>query len=86
MDGDYVDFIDIGASISKVKEGKMTPEKFEELISHLRAMQWRLCGMMGTANTMSLLTETIGMSLPGNATVAAVSGELINLSRKLAGR
>ena len=32
MDGEYVDFIDIGASISKVKEGKMTPEKFEELI------------------------------------------------------
>ena len=84
MDGDYVDFIDIGASISKVKEGKMTPEKFEELI-HTCAPCSGACGMMGTANTMSLLTETIGMSLPGNATMAAVSGELINLSRE-AGR
>ena len=71
MDGDYVDFIDIGASISKVKEGKMTPEKFEELI-HTCAPCSGACGMMGTANTMSLLTETIGMSLPGNATMAAI--------------
>lgn len=63
MDGEYVDFIDIGASISKVKEGTMTPEKFEELI-HTCAPCSGACGMMGTANTMSLLTETIGMSLP----------------------
>lgn len=70
MDGEYVDFIDIGASISKVKEGTMTPEKFEELI-HTCAPCSGACGMMGTANTMSLLTETIGMSLPGNATMAA---------------
>ena len=41
--------------------------------------------MMGTANTMSMLTETMGMSLPGNSTTAAVSGKLINLSRE-AGR
>ncbi len=69
-----MDFIDIGASISKVKEGKMTPEKFE--LIHTCAPCSGACGMMGTANTMSLLTETIGMSLPGNATMAAVSGEL----------
>ena len=84
MDGEYVDFIDIGACISKVKEGKLPQEKFEELI-HTCAPCSGACGMMGTANTMSLLTETIGMSLTGNATLAAVSGDLINLSRE-AGR
>ena len=84
MDGEYVDFIDIGSSISKVKEGTMTPEKFEELI-HTCAPCGGACGMMGTANTMSLLTETIGMSLTGNATLAGLSGDLVKLSRE-AGR
>jgi len=79
-----VDFIDIGASISKVKEGKMSMEKFNELI-HVCGPCKGACGMMGTANTMSMLTETMGMSLPGNSTTAAVSGKLINLSRE-AGR
>lgn len=84
LDGEHVDFIDIGASISKVKEGKMSMEKFNELI-HVCGPCKGACGMMGTANTMSMLTETMGMSLPGNSTTAAVSGKLINLSRE-AGR
>ena len=84
LDGEHVDFIDIGASISKVKEGQMTPEKFDELI-HTCCPGSGACGMMGTANTMSLLCETIGMSLTGNATMAALSGNIINLSRN-AGR
>ena len=84
LDGEHVDFIDIGASISRVKEGKLSMEKFDELI-HVCGPGRGACGMMGTANTMSLLTETIGMSLPGNSTTAAVSGKLINLSRE-AGR
>lgn len=81
MDGDYVDFIDIGASISKVKEGKMTPEKFEELI-HTCAPCSGACGMMGTANTMSLLTETIGMSLPGSGTIPAVMSARLRLAKE----
>ncbi len=84
MDGEHVDFIDIGASISKVKEGNMSMDKFNELI-HVCAPCKGACGMMGTANTMSLLAETIGMTLTGNSTMAAISGELINLSRQ-AGR
>lgn len=84
MDGEHVDFIDIGASISKVKEGNMSMDKFNELI-HVCAPCKGACGMMGTANTMSLLAETIGMTLTGNSTMAAISGDLINLSRQ-AGR
>ena len=33
MDGEYVDFIDIGACISKVKEGKLP----QESLRHLRS-------------------------------------------------
>lgn len=84
LDGERVDYIDIGASITKVKDGEMSQEKFDKLI-HVCTPCRGACGMMGTANTMILLTETIGMSLTGNSTMPAVSGELINLSRE-AGR
>jgi len=84
LDGEYVDFIDIGASISKLKEGKLTQEKFDELIK-VCAPGGGACGMMGTANTMNLLSETIGMSLPFNATTAARCGDILHLA-KVAGR
>ena len=84
LNGKYVDFIDIGASITKVKEGKMSMEEFDKII-HVCTPGSGACGMMGTANTMSILCETIGMSLPFNSTMAALSGDLINLSRE-AGR
>ena len=79
LDGEHVDFIDIGASISKVKEGKMSMEKFNELI-HVCGPCKGACGMMGTANTMSMICETIGMSLPGNSCLPAVSQELRELA------
>ena len=41
--------------------------------------------MMGTANSMSLMVETIGMSLPGNTTTSARSPELLTLAKE-AGR
>lgn len=78
--GEYVDFVDIGASITKVKAGEMSQAEFESLLS-VTCPGGGACGMMGTANTMSLLTETIGMSLPGNATTAARSGEMLQLCR-----
>lgn len=83
--GGYVDFIDIGASISKVKEGNMTLEDFDAMLS-VACPGCGACGMMGTANTMCLLTEVIGMSLPGNSTAPAVGGRLIELSRKAGNR
>lgn len=33
------------------------------------------CSLMGTANTMQILTEVLGMSLPGSATIPAVYAE-----------
>lgn len=43
------------------------------------------CANMATANTMCSATEALGMSLPGNAAVAAVGGRLQGLAKK-AGR
>ena len=40
------------------------------------------CPVMGTANTMQILTETLGLSLPGSATVPAVYAERIRIARE----
>lgn len=84
IDGKNVDFIDIGVQISMFKEGKITEKDFDKLLD--RACPGAgACGMMGTANTMNILSETIGMSLPGNSTTPARSGRIIKIAR-LAGK
>ncbi|MGI6789850.1 dihydroxy-acid dehydratase [Aminivibrio sp.] len=80
LNGQNVDFIDIGASISMVKEGRMSEGEFDQLL-HYTCPGCGACGMMGTANTMNILSETIGMSLPGNSTAPARSGRVIQIAR-----
>lgn len=79
LDGEYVDYIDVGPSITKVLNGEMSEEKYQKLL-HSIAPGPGACGMMGTANTMSMICETIGMSLPGNSTAAAESEELLEIA------
>ena len=80
MDGKEVDFIDIAPTKSKYLNGEITKEKLDELID-CACPGGGACGMMGTANSMALMTEVIGMSLPGNATTAATSPKMMELAR-----
>lgn len=75
LNGHDCDFIDIGMTISKLNEGVIKEEELNEVIENACPGPGA-CGMMGTANTMSILTETIGMSFPGNSTTAAISPKL----------
>lgn len=79
LNGQYVDYIDVGPGITKVLSGEMSQEDYRKLL-HSIAPGPGACGMMGTANTMSMICETIGMSLPGNATMSAMSSELRELA------
>ncbi len=40
------------------------------------------CSLMGTANTMQILAEVLGLSLPGSATVPAVTAEKLRFGRR----
>ena len=40
------------------------------------------CSLMGTANTMQILAEAIGMALPGSSTVPAVYAEKLRFAKK----
>lgn len=77
-------FIDIGVHLTKLREGKITQAYMDQLIDAACPAPGA-CGMMGTANSMSLMVETIGMSLPGNATTSARSDHLLELAEQ-AGR
>ena len=84
LDGQNVDFIDIGINLTKLREGKITQEYMDRLID-AACPGPGACGMMGTANSMSFMVETIGMSLPGNTTISARSSGLLDLAQE-AGR
>ncbi len=61
--------------VGTAKEGRMDMDEYNDLISK----SWGICGActsMTTANSMCVISEALGMSLPGNSTVSAVSSEL----------
>lgn len=84
LNGENVDFIDIGINLTRLREGKITQEYMDQLVDAACPAPGA-CGMMGTANSMSLMVEAIGMSLPGNATTSARSDDLKKLAEE-AGR
>lgn len=61
--------------VGTAKEGKMDMDEYNDLIAN----SWGICGActsMTTANSMCMVSEALGMSLPGNSTVSAVSSQL----------
>ena len=61
--------------VGTMKAGKIDPDEYNGLIEH----SWGTCGgctSMTTANSMCMVAEALGMALPGNSTVSAVSSSL----------
>lgn len=66
------------------KRGELSDDTYHELLNQCAPTPGACC-MMGTANTFCCLTEALGISLPGNASHAAVESSLFRLG-KAAGR
>ncbi len=65
--------------VGTAKEGRMDMDEYNELIEG----SWGMCGgctSMTTANSMCIIAEALGMSLPGNSTASAVSPKLSNIA------
>ena len=61
--------------VGTMHDGNIDPDEYNGLIEH----SWGTCGgctSMTTANSMCMVAEALGMSLPYNSTVSAVSSEL----------
>ena len=70
--------------VGAMEAGRIDADEYNDLIEH----SWGSCGgctSMTTANSMCMVAEVLGMSLPGNSTVASTSSELYQIAYK-AGR
>ncbi len=72
---------DIKEAIGQFNAGKITKQEFF-LIESETCCTPGACNMMGTANTMACIVEAMGLSLPGCATMSAVSMEREDLCRE----
>jgi dihydroxy-acid dehydratase len=70
-DGERVVTSDVKEAIGRANRGELTPEELRH-VERAACPGPGICNMMGTANTMCVVVEAAGLSLPGNATVQAV--------------
>lgn len=69
---------DVKEAIGRASRGEITPAELHDL-ERAACPGPGVCNMMGTANTLCVAVEAAGLSLPGNATIAATaagSGEV----------
>jgi dihydroxy-acid dehydratase len=73
----------IGTYSIMLQRGEITSEEFREK-QHHACPTCGACSFMGTAATMQIMTEALGMSLPGTALEPAVSREIETTARNAA--
>lgn len=79
-DGSGADLITAFEAVGQKLAGKISDEELEELEENA-CPGCGSCAGMFTANSMNCLAETIGLALPGNGTIPAVSGARIRLAK-----
>ncbi|MBP3709089.1 MAG: dihydroxy-acid dehydratase [Treponema sp.] len=72
---------DIFEAVGAVAAGKITEAQLKEL-EERTCPGCGSCAGMFTANSMNCLAEVLGLALPGNGTIPAVSGRRIALAKK----
>ncbi len=78
--GKKVDLSSTFVGVGAVKSGAMTAEELVELESKA-CPGCGSCAGMFTANTMNCLAEVMGLALPGNGTILAISAERERLAK-----
>ena len=79
--GSDVDVNTVFEAVGKHSSGRMSEEELEEL--ELNACPGcGSCAGLFTANSMNCLTEALGMALPGNGTIPAVTGARLRLAKR----
>ena len=84
-DGTPIDLATAFEAVGKHADGKMTDEELYEIECEA-CPSGGSCSGMFTANSMNTLCEAMGIALPGNGTVLAMTPERIEMVRKAAKR
>jgi dihydroxy-acid dehydratase len=82
-EGNKSDLITVFEAVGKRSSGKISDEQLLKL-EQLSCPTCGSCSGMFTANSMNCLCEALGIGLPGNGTIPAVSPERHELARKAA--
>jgi dihydroxy-acid dehydratase len=77
------DLISVTKAVGALQSGKITAEELQKL-EQSACPTCGSCSGMFTANSMNCLCEALGMALPGNGTILAVSKEREQLYRRAA--
>ncbi|MDI6615522.1 MAG: dihydroxy-acid dehydratase, partial [Syntrophaceae bacterium] len=80
-DGKSVDLINVFEGVGKVKSGAMTQKSLDAL-EDCACPGCGSCAGMFTANSMNCVTEALGLGLPGNGTIPAVTAARRRLAKK----
>ncbi|MFT5835394.1 MAG: dihydroxy-acid dehydratase [Sulfurimonas sp.] len=84
-DGTAIDLATAFEAVGEHAEGKMTDEELYEIECNA-CPSGGSCSGMFTANSMNTLCEAMGIALPGNGTILAMTPERIELVKKAARR
>ena len=79
--GRNLSLTDMFEAVGAVASGRISEEQLREMET-VACPGCGACSGMFTANSMNCLTESIGLGLPGNGTIPAVSGRRIALAKK----
>jgi len=74
------DLITVFESVGRARRGEMTEAELDAL-EQCACPGCGSCSGMFTANSMNCLSETIGLALPGNGTIPAVTAERVRLAK-----
>ncbi len=80
-EGNHVDIEDVFLGSVQAMFGKLSHETLRGMCDHAIGGPG-VCAGMGTANSMHIVVEAIGMSLPGSAPVLANSPKMFELARR----
>ncbi len=78
--GNPVDLISVFEGVGRARRGEASEEELEEL-AQCACPGCGSCAGMFTANSMNCLSEAIGLALPGNGTIPAVTAERVRLAK-----
>ncbi len=78
--GKHLSLTDMFEAVGAVGAGRITEEQLNEL-EQVACPGCGACSGMFTANSMNCVTEVLGMGLPGNGTIPAVTGARIALAK-----
>jgi len=79
--GKKADLITVFEAVGKIKAGTITLDELAEL-EEKACPGCGSCAGMFTANSMNCLTEALGLGLPGNGTIPAVTAARVRLAKK----